>query len=224
MIFKDWKRALWRAPLHLLMGATIAPVALVMPPLGRRYVRWRTRAEQEDMQMGRDTPEKAEIDLYTQTIPVRLVLKIWGISILICVSAFAQLPDRRITPGVIRTSNSAEICAKKFRTKPFRKTTLAMKQQACKAYGITGECPSTTGAFEIDHLIPLETGGADDVANLWPQLALYPDGPGFHTKDVLENQLKKQVCSGKLTLPDAQSCIAQNWIACYQRIYGVAPK
>jgi hypothetical protein len=75
---KDWKRAFYRAPLHLLMAAPVAAVALVVPPVGRRYIRWRTRAEQEDVMMGRDTPEKSEIDLYTQTAPVAAVLKIWG--------------------------------------------------------------------------------------------------------------------------------------------------
>jgi hypothetical protein len=148
---------------------------------------------------------------------------LWMLLVWAC-AAHAQLPNRNITPGVIRTSDKSEICAKHFTTKKYRHTTKAMKQQVCKAYGIEGECPSTTGAFEIDHLVPLELGGADDVANLWPQLALYPDGPGFHTKDVLENELHKRVCSLKITLPDAQACIASNWMTCYQRIYGEPPR
>lgn len=144
------------------------------------------------------------------------------ILVALCVSAWAQLPNRNVTPGVIRTANAAEICAKTFRTKPFRKTTLEMKHQACKLYGITDECPSTHGKMELDHLIPLELGGDDSLDNLWPQLATYSDSsPGFHVKDQLENELHRRVCAGKITLDDAQACIASNWLACYRRIFPV---
>lgn len=36
------------------------------------------------------------------------------------------LPDRKQTPGAIRTTSANEICAKSFRTAPFRKTTAKM--------------------------------------------------------------------------------------------------
>ena len=77
-LFPDWKRALWRAPLHLLGSLPVAAVSLVVPPVGTAYIGWRTRAEQDDQAAGRDTPEKAAIDLYTQTALVRGVLKVWG--------------------------------------------------------------------------------------------------------------------------------------------------
>jgi hypothetical protein len=147
---------------------------------------------------------------------------IWSVKIivylLLCVSAFAQLPNKALTPGKIRTSDASEICAKTFRTKPFRHTTSAMKKQVCASYGFkVGQCPKQ-GFLEIDHLTPLELGGQDDVLNLWPELAEYPDGPGFHVKDKLENFLHKEVCSGQMKLPDAQKCIMDDWISCAKRM------
>lgn len=145
-------------------------------------------------------------------------MKIIFISLLLMGFAFGQLPDPKLTPGVVRTTSAAEICDSHFRTKPFRKTTSSMKKQVCAEYGITA-CPKV-GVMEIDHLLPLELGGLDDIRNLWPQLAVYPDGsPGFHVKDELENRLKKLVCSNQMALPDAQQCIQSNWIECYKRVF-----
>ena len=120
-------------------------------------------------------------------------------------------PNPQLTPGVIRTSNAAEICAVSFRTGPYRHTTQAVKKQVCMEYGLT-DCPHE-GKMEIDHLIPLELGGLDDIKNLWPQLA-----PQFHWKDKLENYLHKQVCSGKMSLSDAQEAIRTDWYAAYVKM------
>jgi len=78
-LFSDWKRALWRAPLHILMSAPVAAASLIVPPAGKAYIGWRTKAEQDDEAAKRDTPEKAQIDLYTQTALVRGALRIYGI-------------------------------------------------------------------------------------------------------------------------------------------------
>lgn len=70
---------IFKAPLHLLGSIPIAAVSLVAPPVGSLYVNWRTEAEQDDIEGGRDTPEKAKIDLASQTVLVKGVLRIWGI-------------------------------------------------------------------------------------------------------------------------------------------------
>ena len=51
--------------------------------------------------------------------------------------------------------------------------------------------------------------------NLWPQ----PDAPrpGWDEKDQLENELHAEVCAGKMTLADAQHCIASNWVECWEK-------
>jgi hypothetical protein len=77
MLFSDWKRAILRAPLHILGSLPVAAVALIAPPVGEAYVSWRSLAEQADEAAGRDTPEKAAIDLYSQTALVKAALKVW---------------------------------------------------------------------------------------------------------------------------------------------------
>jgi hypothetical protein len=77
---------------------------------------------------------------------------------------------------------------------------------------------------EVDHLIPLELGGSNDIKNLWPE----PDGPrpGDAEKDQLENELHRLVCGGKLPLAEAQRCISANWVVCWEKydlpLYGSA--
>lgn len=124
-----------------------------------------------------------------------------------------QMPNPNLTPGVVRTTDSKEICAASFRTGPYRKTTTAMKKEVCAEYQIKN-CPHA-GTMEIDHLIPLELGGLDDIKNLWPQLA--KPAPGFHQKDKLENYLHKQVCAGNMTLADAQTSIRSDWYTAYKK-------
>lgn len=132
----------------------------------------------------------------------------------------AQLPNPKQTPGAVRTTSAKQVCS--TTTGQFRNTTEAMKKQACAAYGIK-DCPKAK-VMELDHLISLELGGADEAANLWPQLAVYSDGsPGFHVKDKLENDLHRLVCSGKMTLADAQQCIRSNWIACAKKVQPLLP-
>ena len=75
---------------------------------------------------------------------------------------------------------------------------------------------STLRIREVDHLVPLELGGNNDIANLWPEAA-YP-APGFHEKDKVENYLHDQVCSGAIPMKEAQIEIATNWLAVYHRM------
>jgi hypothetical protein len=83
---------------------------------------------------------------------------------------------------------------------------------APKGYGQT---------LEIDHIISLELGGSNDIANLYPESAA--PAPGFRIKDKLENKLHDLVCNGQITLAAARTGVASNWQALYRRVYGVAP-
>ena len=69
-------------------------------------------------------------------------------------------------------------------------------------YGDTG----TTSSYELDHLVPLELGGANSTSNLWPE-----PGGSPNAKDGVESRLRAEVCGGKLTLAAAQQEIASNW-------------
>ncbi|HYL22513.1 MAG TPA: hypothetical protein VEU74_12180 [Gemmatimonadales bacterium] len=125
------------------------------------------------------------------------------------------LPDSAVTPGVVATSDTAVVCHRSTTT--VRHTTQRMKNAVYAAYGIRAH---HEGQYEIDHLIPLELGGADTVANLWPQPAA--PVPGFHQKDWLENHLHELVCAGRLELPAAQRLIAADWYGLYLREFGEA--
>ena len=71
--------------------------------------------------------------------------------------------------------------------------------------------------FELDHLVPLELGGAPaDPRNLWLEPYEAPKGPaaagtGAQSKDAVENAARSAVCSGRVSLVDAQRAIAANW-------------
>jgi hypothetical protein len=87
------------------------------------------------------------------------------------------------------------------------------KNQVYAEYGITHH---TTGQYEVDHLISLELGGSNDISNLWPEAA--SPTPGFHEKDKVENYEHDQVCSGAVSLQQAQIEISTNWLAIYNRM------
>ncbi|MGI0026617.1 MAG: hypothetical protein ACREAD_02100 [Nitrosopumilaceae archaeon] len=125
------------------------------------------------------------------------------------------LPDPRCTPGAIdpavtQDNIDSTICVSGY-TKTVRppvSVTEPQKLESMKYYGFN-DSPSN---YEFDHLIPLELGGApDDMKNLWPE----PHSSSF-TKDSLENYLHDQVCSGDMSLQEAQNEISTNWYNYWQ--------
>jgi hypothetical protein len=88
-----------------------------------------------------------------------------------------------------------------------------VKDQVFAEYGIASHTP---GEYEVDHLISLEIGGSNDIANLWPEAA--SPKPGFHEKDKVENYLHNQMCSGVISLQQAQIEIATNWLTVYDQM------
>ena len=125
-----------------------------------------------------------------------------------------QLPNLNLTPGVARPLTQAQVCAVKWGADR-RHVTAQMKLAVANAYGLKRLVVVAYGkgpCCEFDHLISRELGGADDVKNLWPQ-----PWAEAKKKDQLENWLHVQVCSGKMTLADAQQQIATNWVAAYKK-------
>ena len=130
-------------------------------------------------------------------------------------TANGALPDSACTPGVvIANATSQQICQSGY-SHGVRNVSEAEKRQVYAAYGIARHTP---GQYEVDHLISLELGGSNDIANLWPEAA--SPKPGFHEKDEVENYLHEQLCSGKLSLEQVQQQVATNWLAVYQQIQG----
>jgi hypothetical protein len=117
-----------------------------------------------------------------------------------------QLPDPRCTPGAIDpTETKAVICKAGFTTKTYRppveQTDAAKFNVVEPAYGLQGK------HGELDHLVPLELGGANDLSNLWVEVGAIPNA-----KDTVENTLHDMVCTGRISLHDAQERIATNWL------------
>ena len=127
--------------------------------------------------------------------------------------AQGTLPDPTCTPGAIFAGVTAsEVCTPGY-SKSVRNVPTSVKNQVYASYGVLTHSP---GEYEIDHYIPLELGGSNEVTNLWPEPA--SPVPGFHEKDKVENYLHDQVCSGAMTLSEAQHEISTNWVDVYNRI------
>ncbi len=124
------------------------------------------------------------------------------------------LPDRRRTPGAVLEVTANDICVPGY-TKKVRNVPAAVKRQVYEAYGIHAH---PRGSFEVDHLISLELGGSNAIANLWPES--YRTRPwNAKVKDALENKLHRMVCANEIGLADAQGEIALDWIAAYKKYF-----
>jgi hypothetical protein len=129
-----------------------------------------------------------------------------------------RLQDRRCTPGALnpavrQATIFSTICRPGGYTDSVRPPvsyTEPLKYREMAAYRFAGR---SAGDFELDHLIPLELGGAPaDPRNLWPEP--HASGRGAYEKDVVENELHDQVCSGRISLARAQRQ-SLDWIAHY---------
>jgi hypothetical protein len=103
-----------------------------------------------------------------------------------------------LNPAVTQANIRSTICKHGWtRTvRPPVSYTNALKSKQLAQYGLRGP-PS---AFQEDHLISLELGGnPTDPRNLWPEP--YPRAAAV---DQIENELNHRVCTGSLTLAEAQ--------------------
>ena len=116
-------------------------------------------------------------------------------------SAILASPAR--TPGVLNPDVTQEnirstICRHGWTEtiRPPTSYTNALKTKQMRQYRETGSLSD----YQEDHLISLELGGnPTDPRNLWPEP--YPRASDV---DQIENELNDEVCSGQLTLAQAQ--------------------
>ena len=133
-----------------------------------------------------------------------------------------QLPDRSCTPGAYDPAvTAAVLCSPAYSTSTYRppssQTSRFKYEVAEPAYGQNG----VTG--ELDHLVSLELGGANDASNLWVEAGSIPN-----PKDTVENALHDWVCSATLPLAqerlrEARVAIAVNWMTAEQKLGISAP-
>lgn len=129
------------------------------------------------------------------------------------------VPDPKCTPGGVNGSVSLDVLRDSgWRTKAVRNcaSSEAQKHVAYRWYGIQkpGANSNENQVCELDHLVPLELGGADGLGNIWPQCG--PDDVTlkqryFKQKDHVENYLAEEVRAGRLGLSEAQKGIAKDW-------------
>ncbi|MBI3640304.1 MAG: hypothetical protein HY223_08330 [Thaumarchaeota archaeon] len=133
------------------------------------------------------------------------------------------LPDPNCTPGaadpaVTQNNIDSTICVSGYTktVRPPTSVTDPIKLERMQAYGFT----DSKSNYELDHLIPLELGGApSDVKNLWPES--YYTNQNSYDKDGFENYLHDQVCSGAIDLKTAQNEIATNWVKYWDGVHSV---
>jgi hypothetical protein len=125
-------------------------------------------------------------------------------------------PDPACTPGAVNPAVTPAtigrtICVTGWAAtvRPPEAVTEQEKAASLAAYGDTGPL----GAYEYDHLVPLELGGAtNDPRNLWPEPGASPN-----PKDAVEDELRREVCDGQMSLRAAQHAIAGNWVSLARR-------
>jgi hypothetical protein len=131
-----------------------------------------------------------------------------------------QLPDPHCTPGAYDPKvTAARLCAPGYSTRSYRPPEARTQQfkygEAYPAYGL----PRTTRT-ELDHLVSLELGGANDAANLWPE-----SPPTPNPKDRIEGTLHAWVCAvtgtaAQARLGKAQRAIARDWTTA-EKVLGI---
>ncbi len=127
----------------------------------------------------------------------------------------ADEPNRALTPGhAFASATTSQVCVSGY-SRSVRYVTTAVREQVFGSYHIG--YPPLAGAYELDHLIPLELGGDNSASNLWPQP--YHGANSADVKDHLENHLRTLVCSGQVELGTAQQAMAGDWRAAAAR-YG----
>jgi hypothetical protein len=103
-----------------------------------------------------------------------------------------------LNPDVTQVNIRSTICRHGWTdtVRPPTSYTNALKAKQMRRYGETGSLSD----YQEDHLISLELGGnPTDPRNLWPEP--YPRAADV---DRIENELNDRVCSGELTLAEAQ--------------------
>ena len=123
-------------------------------------------------------------------------------------------PDPNCTPGVVNPDVTQENISETICVPGYTKTirppasyTTDLKVRQIAEYGYADANPAD---YEEDHFIPLELGGhPTDPRNLWPEP--HTGGFGSGAKDRVENALHALVCSGQLSLEEAQRRITSDW-------------
>lgn len=147
---------------------------------------------------------------------LRSLLRACSASLSLCaagaVSAAPSL-NHDVTPQTIAST----ICVSGY-TAIVRPASVYTNGVKLKLLQATCQDPSTAGEYELDHIVPLALGGHPRALD---NLQLQP-WPEARRKDRLEVKLQCLVCTGQVTLGEAQTAIATDWETAYHRYASVA--
>ncbi|GAC1491481.1 MAG: hypothetical protein NVS2B8_15660 [Vulcanimicrobiaceae bacterium] len=126
-----------------------------------------------------------------------VALVAFGVAVGVPASAFEPPPgsfDRAVTVAQLCTLGYA----RRHRHVPYR-----VRDAVYARFGLPR---GQRRGYVIDHLVPLELGGRNDVANLWPQTRAES-----RRKDREENRLHAAVCAGEVSLAAARQQLLARW-------------
>jgi hypothetical protein len=108
-----------------------------------------------------------------------------------------------VNPAVTPRTLSHTICVRGWTAtiRPPTDYTSGLKERQLRALRL----PGGPAHYQEDHLISLELGGhPTDPRNLWPEVR-----PRAENVDRIENELNEKICSGRMSLRDAQREISR---------------
>lgn len=127
-----------------------------------------------------------------------------------------------VNPDITQSNISQNLCNPHWSTKTIRPPvsyTNTLKWKQIREYWYSD---TSKKSYEEDHIIPLEVGGnPSDPKNLFPEpynTVVNGKIVGAHQKDVVENKLHSEVCSGRMKLKAAQQIFMGDWYAYYLTI------
>lgn len=138
------------------------------------------------------------------------------------------LPNRQLTPGAInpnvdQANIHSTICIIGWTSTvrpPVDYTNQLKYTQLHSGYNLNGDL--NMKHYEEDHIVPLGVGG-----NPTSPLNLFPEPRniklGAYLKDELENRMHQLVCSGQISLVNAQHIFLTNWEKGYSKYVGRLP-
>ena len=140
-------------------------------------------------------------------------------------------PNSRLTPGVVAAVTQAEVLRVGF-TQDARHVTDKTKWEVLVRYKLAkgaldqAQLSALLRQYEIDHFVSLELGGANDIANLWPEpyaVVVKGETLGARQKDVVETGLHRLMKNRVLTLKEVQAIIRKDWVRAYHEIKAKQP-
>ncbi len=145
--------------------------------------------------------------------------KIWRAAVFLVFAGGASAAEMALNPDVRQDTIQQTICVSGYTAtvRPSTGYTGGVKKKLLREAGIE---ESRAGEFELDHIVPLALGGHPrQLGNL--QLQPWEGESGAKKKDKLEVKLQCLVCTGAVTLAQAQREIYADWQGALARYQGV---